>query len=104
MRCPTTTVDEQGRVIDPDTGAIVTDKEVLTPIMNTSAQANGDYKPNRRRTTEVKSMNPLEKAWAVLKARPRVIMKKKVGGCLLKEAVFQQNISYRQNGEAGETR
>ena len=33
---PDYTVDEQGRVIDPDTGAIVTDKEVLTPIMNTA--------------------------------------------------------------------
>ena len=33
---PDYTVDEQGRVIDPDTGAIVTDKEVLTPIMETT--------------------------------------------------------------------
>ena len=33
---PDYTVDEQGRVIDPDTGAIVTDKEVLGPIMNTA--------------------------------------------------------------------
>ena len=29
-------VDEQGRVVDPDTGAEITDKEVLTPIMNTA--------------------------------------------------------------------
>jgi hypothetical protein len=29
-------VDEQGRVVDPDTGAIVTDKEVLAPIMETT--------------------------------------------------------------------
>ena len=29
-------VDEQGRVVDPDTGAEITDKEVLAPIMNTT--------------------------------------------------------------------